>query len=163
MRQSISARFNSVVGGKVKELAFGQPHETDVSACFAPILDDEGNLTGFGQHWLITVSIPNPLQGNVDIAVSLPVGGVKPPDFIFERVAEQLFDSCLEQKRRVLNPEATPGPQLPNAVPAGAASAPRPRPAVAEAPTKPEAPRVKRERNTSFFPSKPGSELTAES
>lgn len=156
MKQSISQRLNGVVAAKIKSIAINQPHETDVTATFAPTLNEQGAIIRFDHHWLVTVSIPNPLQGNVDIAVSMPIGGVLPPDIIFEKLAEQLFEYCMTQKQNVLKPpEPEPAMQAP--MPGGRVHPVHPVVKGEVTESKTETPRKPRERNTSFFPSKPGS------
>lgn len=150
MSQNITARLNGVVKAKLKSVAVGQPHDFDVSACFAPTMDQNGNLTGLTHSWLVTVSIPNPLQGRPDIAVSVPVNGVVPPPAVFEDVAEALFEKVMQQKTKVLSPPPQPVPPI---TPAEAADGN----VVRTVEAKPAAPRRKRERTESFFPSKPGS------
>lgn len=151
MRQPISTRLYGVVFQKIKSIALNQPFECDVSACYAPVLGPNGQVAGLKHSWLVTVSIPNPIVGNPEIAVSYPIQGVVPPDFFFEDIAQKLYENCLEQKDNALNPQP-PAPE----VQGPAMPVPPPAPVL-------EAPRAKRVReNVSHFPSKPGSEHTAD-
>jgi hypothetical protein len=148
MRQSIGARLYSLVYQKVKSLALNQPFECDVSACYAPIIGPENQVMGLKHAWLVTVSIPNPVLGNPEIAASYPIQGVVPPNPFFEDIAQKLYESVMEQKDKALNP-----------VPA---TAEMQAPVAPAAPAAPEKPRAKRDRaGVSHFPSKPGSELSA--
>lgn len=161
MRQSITQRLHSVVFNKIKELAKNQPFEVDVTATFAPVLNQNGQMTRFGHHWLVTVSIPNPLQSNVAIAVSLPIGGVLPPNHIFERVAERLFDAAMQQKDEALTPPE-PSPEFVGSKEQAKLHENVVKGEVLESKTEPVKPKAKRERTESFFPSKPGSEFSAD-
>ena len=102
MSQTIGERFNGVVKSKVKSMAMNQRHETDVSACYAPQINEQGQMTGLAHSWLVTVSVPNPLLDNPDIAVSLPINGVVPPVVILEKAAEMLFQKCMEEKDKLM-------------------------------------------------------------
>lgn len=106
MSQTITQRLNGVVYGKAKSLAMGQHFATDVSACYAPVLNEAGQMTGLEHSWLVTVSIPNPLLGQPDIAVSVPIQGVVPPAPIFEKVTEHLWEKVMEAKQKTMKPSA---------------------------------------------------------
>lgn len=117
MRQSIQQRINGVVYQTVKEAALGAQFETDVTACYAPTLNQQGQITGFEHSWLVTVSTPNPLLGlkeqeRPDIAVSVPVRGVVPPAAIFEEVARGLWQKCAAAKDEVLTKPTALGADL---------------------------------------------------
>jgi hypothetical protein len=100
--QSITDRLNGIVRAKVKSLALGQSFGYDVSACYAPQLNDQGQMSGLAHSWLVTVSLPNPLVGQPDMAVSLPVNGVVPPEPIFEKAAEMLYSKLAEEKDKLM-------------------------------------------------------------
>lgn len=112
MSQTIQHRLEGVVKGKLKSIALGQSHEFDVSACYAPVIDGQGQLNGLGHSWLVTVSTPNPLVGNPAIAVSLPINGVAPPDQIFEQCAEFLYQKCMEERDKLMKKPAAVGMDL---------------------------------------------------
>lgn len=116
MSQTITHRLEGVVKAKLKSVALSQSHEFDVSACYAPVIDQSGQPTGLGHSWLLTVSIPNPLLGNPAIAVSLPINGVAPPQQIFEQCAEFLFQKCMEEKDKLMKKPAAVGMDLTGAV-----------------------------------------------
>lgn len=100
-----TARVEGVIKAKLKEHAMGQPVGFSVSQCYAPVPDQNGNITGIGPSWLIMVSIPHPLpmigQGTPDIAVSVPVGGVLPPDALLAQVAQGLLEKCREEAEKI--------------------------------------------------------------
>jgi hypothetical protein len=152
VRPTITQRLNGVVRGAIKQIAVNQPFESDVSACFAPVLHPQSHdIVGFKHSWLVTVSIPNPLAGPDDIAVSIPLHGVVPPAAMFEDIAKRLFDRCMEQKRELKPPEDEPTP-----LQDFAGTKPAIKGEVLESKTEPVKPKVTRERE-SHFPSKPGS------
>lgn len=104
--QTITDRLNGVVRAKVKALAFGQSFGTDVSACYAPAINEQGQMSGLVHSWLVTVSLANPMIGQPELAVSLPIQGVIPPDTIFEQATEMLFKAVNEERAKLL---AKPG------------------------------------------------------
>lgn len=117
MRQSIQTRLSGVVNTAVKEAALGAQFESDVTACYAPTLNEHGQIVGFEHSWLVTVSTPNPLLGlkdkeRPDIAVSVPVRGVVPPAAIFEEVARGLWQKCAAEKDKILTKPAALGADL---------------------------------------------------
>lgn len=99
---TITERFNAVVRAKVKSLAMGQRFETDCSACYAPQLNEQNEMIGLAHSWLVTVSLPNPLVGRPEMAVSLPVNGVVPPVEILEKAAAMLFERISEEKDKMM-------------------------------------------------------------
>jgi hypothetical protein len=116
MSQTIQHRLEGIVKAKLRSIALSQRHEFDVSACYAPVMDANGQVNGLGHSWLVTVSVPNPLLGNPAIAVSLPINGVAPPDQIFEQCAEFLYQKCVEEKDKLMQKPTAVGMNLEGAV-----------------------------------------------
>lgn len=108
----MSQRLYGVVFQKVKSVAMSQPFEVEVTSSYAPDVDQAGNLVGFADSWLLKVAVPNPVIGHPAIAISVPIKGVLPPDMIFERVAEELFKRCMEEKDKLLAKPAAVGMDL---------------------------------------------------
>lgn len=102
MSQTITERLSGVVRAKLKSIALSQPYGYDVSACYAPQINEQGQMTGLAHSWLVTVSIPNPMIGQPALAVSLPINGVVPPDPIFEKAAEMLLEKVKEEKDKLM-------------------------------------------------------------
>lgn len=105
------SRIEGIVKAHLKKVALGQAHGFAVSYGFGPIFTPDGQPQGMGWMWGIIISIPNPLVGQPDIAVSVPVQGVLPPDAAFQAVAEFLFNKCLEERDKLLTTPA-PGPSM---------------------------------------------------
>ena len=97
-------RITSLVKATLKKVSLGEPHGYSVSMGYVLCPHPETNEPQLMVGWTIAVTIRNTanLQGQ-DIGVAIPIGGVLPPDQIFEQATTFLFQKCMEERDRSMD------------------------------------------------------------
>jgi hypothetical protein len=104
------ARITGIVKGEVKKRALNLPAGYFVGPAFGPVpVQGQAGQMQLGPVWVVTVTMANPLLGQTDIAQSVPIPGVLPPDEAFRVITGKLFESCLAEYDKALGKEIPSG------------------------------------------------------
>jgi hypothetical protein len=103
-------RVNGLVKGSLKKyaLAKGASVGFNVVQGFGPIVGPDSQIIGTGPVWFVTVTLKNPIIGQRDISHMFPIPGTMPSDHVFESVARDLLNECLDDESKLMSGNRLP-------------------------------------------------------